>query len=43
MISMLPDAYVFEYAGDENGCHRVHYRPNPDYVPHTWRLALFTR
>ncbi len=35
MISMLPDAYVFEYAGDENGCHRVHYRPNPDYVPHT--------
>jgi hypothetical protein len=35
MISMLPNAYVFESAGDENGCHHVRYRPNPDYVPRT--------
>ncbi|HET6206297.1 MAG TPA: hypothetical protein VFD98_05770 [Terracidiphilus sp.] len=35
MISMLPNAYVFEFAGDENGCHHIRYRPNPDYVPRT--------
>jgi hypothetical protein len=35
VMSMLPDAYVFEYAGDENGCHHVRYRPNPTYVPGT--------
>jgi macrodomain Ter protein organizer (MatP/YcbG family) len=35
MISMLPDAYVFENLGDEHGCRHVRYRPNPDYVPRT--------
>jgi hypothetical protein len=35
VMSMLPDAYLFEYAGDENGCHHVRYRPNPTYVPGT--------
>jgi hypothetical protein len=35
VMSMLPDAHVFEYADDENGCHHLLYRPNPAYVPRT--------
>ena len=35
IMELLPDAYVFEYAGEENGCHRLHFRPSPTYVPHS--------
>lgn len=35
VMQMLPDAYVFEYAGDENGCHHLRFRPSPSYAPHT--------
>ena len=40
VMSMLPDAYLFEYAGDENGCHHVRYRPNPAYVPGTFEARV---
>ena len=35
IMALLPDAYVFEFAGEEKGCHRLRFRPNPAYVPHT--------
>jgi hypothetical protein len=35
VMSMLPDAFVFEYADDENGRHHLRYRPNPAFVPRT--------
>jgi hypothetical protein len=35
VVAMLPDAFVYEYAGDENGCHHLRYRPSPSYVPRT--------
>jgi hypothetical protein len=35
IMQMLPDAYVFEYAGEENGCHHVRFSPRPSYVPHS--------
>ncbi len=35
IMSLLPEAYVFESAGDENGCHHLRFRPKSDYVPHT--------
>jgi hypothetical protein len=35
IMALLPDAYVFEYAGEENGCHHLRFRPNPDYAAHT--------
>ena len=35
IMSLLPDAYVFEYVGLENGCHHLRYRPGPDFSPHT--------
>lgn len=35
VMQMLPDAYVFEYAGEENGCHHLRFRPSPSYTPHS--------
>ena len=35
IMSLLPEAYVFEFAGDENGCHHLRFRPSPAYAPHT--------
>lgn len=40
MISMLPDAYVFENLGDEHGCHHLRYRPNPGYIPRTMEARV---
>ena len=27
IVALLPDAFLFEYAGEENGCHRLRFRP----------------
>jgi len=35
IMAMLPEAYIFEYAGMENGCHHLRFRPSPNYEPHT--------
>ena len=35
IMSLLPDAYVFEYVGLENGCHHLRFRPSPGYDPHS--------
>lgn len=35
IMALLPDAYVFEYAGEENGCHHLRFRPNPSFSPHS--------
>lgn len=35
IMTLLPDAFVFDDAGDENGCHHLRYRPSPAYVPHS--------
>jgi hypothetical protein len=32
VMSLLPDAYLFEYVGDENGCLHLRYHPNPAYA-----------
>jgi hypothetical protein len=35
IVAMLPDAYLFEYAGEENGCYRLRFHPNPNYPTHS--------
>jgi hypothetical protein len=35
IVAMLPDAFLFEYAGEENGCYRLRYHPKPDYPAHS--------
>jgi hypothetical protein len=35
IVALLPDAFLYEYAGEENGCYRLRFRPKPDYPAHT--------
>ena len=35
IMALLPDAYLFEYAGQENGCHHLRFRPRPGYDSHS--------
>ena len=35
IVALLPDAYLYEYAGEENGCYRLRFHPNPDYPAHS--------
>lgn len=32
VLALVPNAFVYEYEVDENGCHRVRFRPNPAYA-----------
>jgi hypothetical protein len=35
IVALLPDAFLYEYAGEENGCYRLRFHPNPDYQAHS--------
>jgi hypothetical protein len=41
ILALLPDAFVYEYDGEENGCYRLSFRPNPDYTAHTIEARIF--
>jgi hypothetical protein len=41
IVAMLPDAFLYEYAGEENGCYRLRFRPNPDYPAHSIEARIF--
>jgi len=31
IVALLPDAFLYEYVGEENGCYRLRFHPKPDY------------
>jgi hypothetical protein len=41
ILALLPDAFIYQYAGDENGCHKLSFGPNPDYPAHTIEARIF--
>jgi hypothetical protein len=41
ILALLPDAFVYEYDGEESGCYRLRFRPNPDYSAHTIEARIF--
>jgi hypothetical protein len=41
IVALLPDAFLYEYAGEENGCHRLRFRPNPAYSAHSIEARIF--
>jgi hypothetical protein len=41
IVALLPDAFLYEYAGEENGCYRLHFHPNPDYPAHSIEARIF--
>jgi hypothetical protein len=41
ILALLPDAFVYEYDGEENGCYRLRFHPDPDYSAHTIEARIF--
>jgi len=41
ILALLPDAFLYENLGEENGCVRLRFRPNPDYPAHSIEARIF--
>jgi hypothetical protein len=41
ILSLLPDAFLYEYDGEENGCFRLRFHPNPDYPSQSIESRVF--
>ena len=41
IVALLPEAFLYEYDGEENGCHRLRFRPNPDYSARSIEARIF--
>ncbi len=41
IVALLPDAFLYDYAGEENGCYRLRFRPDPDYPAHSIEARIF--
>jgi hypothetical protein len=41
ILALLPDAFVYEYAGAENGSYRLKFHPNPDYPARSIEARIF--
>ena len=41
ILALLPDAFLFEYVGEEHGCWHLRYRPNPQYPAQTMEARIF--
>jgi hypothetical protein len=35
IVRMLPDAFLYQFDGEENACIRLRFHPNPDYPLHS--------
>jgi hypothetical protein len=40
LMSLMPEAFVFDYDGMEDNLLRVKFRPNPDYTPPTYEARV---
>lgn len=41
MLKAIPDAFIFQYDGEENGSVRLTFAPNPRYSPSSRELQVF--
>lgn len=41
ILALLPEAFVYEYDGEENGCYRLRFQPNPNYAARTIEARIF--
>ncbi len=41
ILALLPDAFLYDYAGEENGCHKLLFRPNPGYPARSIEARVF--
>jgi hypothetical protein len=41
ILALLPDAFIYQDAGIENGCRRLRYTPNPKFSTHSMEARVF--
>ncbi len=41
IVALLPDAFLYDYDGEENGCTRLKFRPNPAYPARSMEARVF--
>lgn len=41
IVRMLPDAFLYEADGEENGCVRLRFHPNPKFPTHSFEARVF--
>ena len=41
IVAMLPDAFDYQYEGEENGCYRLHFHPDPNYPSRSIEARIF--
>jgi hypothetical protein len=41
ILALLPDAFLYEYGGAEDGSYRLHFHPNPGYIAQTIEARIF--
>ncbi len=41
IVALLPDAFIYEYAGEQDGCYRLRFRPNPNYPARSIEARIF--
>jgi len=41
IVALLPEAFLYEYAGEENGCYRLRFRPKPEYPARSIEARIF--
>ena len=41
IVALLPEAFLYEDAGEENGLRHLRFRPNPSYPPHSIEARIF--
>lgn len=40
-FALLPDAFLFDSLGEDDGCRHLRFRPNPGFQPHTIQSRIF--
>jgi hypothetical protein len=41
IVALLPDAFHYEYAGEEKGCYHLRFHPKPGYSAHSVEARIF--
>jgi len=41
IVRLLPDAFLYDFDGEENGCTRLRFHPNPSYPSHSIEARVF--
>jgi hypothetical protein len=41
IVALLPDAFLYEYAGEDSGCYHLRFRPNPSFPARSVEARIF--